>query len=384
MRRSARIQEKEECAPKGTNFSCPTCGEKFSQRYNMTRHVEEVHVKKVSYKCPLCDRSFVRLKGMQRHRTIYNHKLCNICHASFSHRDQMLEHRKNVHGEDWHFNSIKSFQCNICNKSFNREDNLNDHKKEVHDGQRFKCPKCSASFTQKVNLKKHMKAGKHKKSQHLHKCSICSTKFKRKYHLDRHIKEVHSQEMQIKCPECDQVFTREEHMRSHIRLAHSDEPTMYKCETCDKMFSHTYTLRRHVKQVHEKSCFRCQECSATYTQKYKLENHVTSGNHLVDFYCHSCKKWLAFKNISALQNHVKVRDAYPDGFKLRCSSIPREKYYYHMLGGIKERQKQIFIKWGLEGLPPYKGQCHCCKPDPEDFKRYPYAQELIPTITLPV
>ena len=53
------------------------------------------------------------------------------------------------------------------------------------------------------------------------------------------------------------------------------------------------------------------------------------------------------------------------------------------IDGTKEREKAKFIRWGLEGLPTYKGHCHCCSPDPEDLRRYPYAQGLIDSITLP-
>ena len=344
----------------------------------MNRHVEEVHVKRLIWKCSLCNKSFVRLRGLERHESICNHKQCNICQGSFNHRDDLIEHKQNVHGESQQVCPAETFHCSICKKSFSRKDKLNDHNKEVHQGQRFKCPKCRASFTQKAKLKNHIKRGKHKKSQQLYKCYICFKKFKTWHKRDRHIKEVHSQGTFVMCPECDQVFSREEHMRSHMRNVHADQPPMFKCEICDKSFKHTFTLRRHVKQVHEQSSFKCQECSATYTQKYKLEKHIAAGSHLVDFYCHSCKKWFAFKNISALENHVRVRNfgpcGYNCGFILRCRSIPRDKYYMQTIDGSKEREKAKFIRWGLEGLPTYKGHCHCCSPDPEDLRRYLYAQ----------
>ena len=386
MRRSARIQGKEGSTPEKTNYSCPTCQRKFTLTSNLNRHVEEVHLKRLVYKCRLCNKSFVRLRGMDRHESICNHKQCNICQASFNHRDDLIKHNKNVHGESTQFTSVETFQCSICKKSFSRKDKLNEHKKEVHQGQRFKCPQCSASYTQKAKLKNHMKEGKHKKKKPLYECSFCGTKFKSRHKRKRHIKEIHIMDTVVLCPECDQIFSREEHMRSHFRNVHADQADMFKCDICDKSFKHTFTLRRHVKQVHEEFKFKCPECSATYTQKYKLEKHVASGNHLIDFYCHSCKKWLAFKNISALEDHVRVRNfgplGYNIGYILRCRSIPRDKYHFQT-DGMKERAKAKFIRRGLEGLPPYKGHCHCCSPDPEDLRRYPYAQGLIDSITIP-
>ena len=381
MRRSARIQERAK-------FACPTCGEKFTQTSNMNRHVEEVHVKQLIHKCRLCNKSFVRFSGLERHQRICTHKQCDICQVSFKHRDELIVHKENVHGVSQQLFSVETFLCTVCKKSFSRKDKLNDHKKEVHHGQRFKCPKCIASFTQKAKLKNHMKAGKHKKSQHLHECSFCDTKFKSWHKMDRHIKEVHTRETQVRCPQCDKVFSREEHMRSHMRNVHLDKTEKFQCDICQASFDYKYNLKRHVKQVHENFSFKCQECSAAYTQKYKLEKHVASGNHLVDFYCHCCKKWLAFKNLSALENHVRVRNwgpcGYNCGFILRCRSIPRDKYYCQWIAGSKEKEKAEFIKRGLEGLPPYDHPCHCCSPDPEDFRRYTFAEGLINSIIVPV
>ena len=177
MRRSARILEKEESLLEGAKFSCPTCGKKFSQTSNMNRHVEEVHVKRLIWKCSLCNKSFVRLRGLERHESICNHKQCNICQVSFNHRDDLIEHKQNVHGESQQVCPAETFQCSICKKSFSRKDKLNDHNKEVHQGQRFKCPQCSASYTQKAKLKNHMKEGKHKKKKQGIKCAEEPKKF---------------------------------------------------------------------------------------------------------------------------------------------------------------------------------------------------------------
>ena len=112
-----------------------------------------------------------------------------------------------------------------------------------------------------------------------------------------------------------------------MRLAHSDQRETYKCEICDKSYRHTGSLKRHVRQVHEISCFKCQECSATYTQKYKLEKHITSGNHLVDFYCDCCKQWFAFRSMSALEKHIRIRNSHQAGLFVGCKSVPKDRYW---------------------------------------------------------
>ena len=82
-----------------------------------------------------------------------------------------------------------------------------------------------------------------------------------------------------------------------------------------------------------------------------------------------------------LTGTVRVRNLgpcrYNCEFILCCLSTPRDKFYFQTLDGSKEREKAKFIRWGLEGLPTYKGHC------PEDLRRYRIAQGLIDSITMP-
>ena len=242
---------------------------------------------------------------------------------------------------------LRPFTCPYCDKKFVSNGKLRRHRREVHVRQKYQCSQCIASFTRKYRLKNHMKLGKHKKSKPSYECSICSVKFRRKQALDRHINEVHSKIGQIKCPECEKVFTRVENMKSHMRRFHSDQPQLYKCDICNKMFTHTGTLKRHKAQIHERFRYECSECSAEFSRKVGLDKHVESGKHYVDFYCDSCKQKLVFRSMKMLKKHVKVRNAYPDGFELRCSGIPRQSYHFYMRGGVKKEEKEKFIREGL-------------------------------------
>ena len=52
-------------------FECPTCGQKFAQRYNMMTHLKAhqgiYRDYNKSYPCPLCDTNFQRKTKLQEH-----------------------------------------------------------------------------------------------------------------------------------------------------------------------------------------------------------------------------------------------------------------------------------------------------------------------------
>jgi len=54
---------------------CETCGRLFFSRFNMLRHVENVHLRILPYVCKICDRGFPQKNSMQKHiKTLHGSK----------------------------------------------------------------------------------------------------------------------------------------------------------------------------------------------------------------------------------------------------------------------------------------------------------------------
>lgn len=180
------------------------------------------------------------------------------------------------------------------------------------------------------------------------KCDICEEKFATKLTRDRHIKEVHCNDERVKCPDCDKIFSRKEYMSRHRIASHTSSSSNFQCDICDKSFAHQRNLDQHKDGVHAGAHYKCKECPATYARKEKLQKHIENGKHLVEFYCGICHQKLVFKNMQALEKHIKVkagsrRKGY--GIKIWCASSSRNWDIYGNKG--VEEQKEEFIKSGL-------------------------------------
>ena len=179
------------------------------------------------------------------------------------------------------------------------------------------------------------------------KCNICEKKFTRRVDRDRHVREVHSKEKRIKCPDCDLTFSRQEYMFRHRTTSHTRSASKFKCEICEKLFTQQCNLDRHRADVHAGGDFKCDICPATYVRKEKLDKHKKSGQHQISFYCEICKKELVFKNMLALENHIKARKF--SHVRLYCTSASHYHEIHTGWGNVlnAEEEKKSLIARGL-------------------------------------
>ena len=78
---------------------------------------------------------------------------CSDCGQVFTERRNLLRHMKNAHVD---------FTCEVCNRLFFGETAFNKHKKQVHEKiiKIFSCLNCYKTFGRSDNLSKHTKTCK--------------------------------------------------------------------------------------------------------------------------------------------------------------------------------------------------------------------------------
>ncbi|CAD5113277.1 unnamed protein product [Dimorphilus gyrociliatus] len=107
-------------APTNDN-KCLQCDKIFSNKWNLTRHMAEIHQKIKRFSCKMCPRTFSRscdgIKHMQQMHLIDMYKSpekgekCDVCRQEFSDKIRLSAHKRSKH-------TPKRFRCDVCGKKF--------------------------------------------------------------------------------------------------------------------------------------------------------------------------------------------------------------------------------------------------------------------------
>ena len=79
---------------------CTICLKLFTQNYNMTQNIRQIHSKESQHPCTCCKTMFTQRNNLTRHVNSVHKKLrekCAICEKEFSRRRSLVEHVKAVH-----------------------------------------------------------------------------------------------------------------------------------------------------------------------------------------------------------------------------------------------------------------------------------------------
>uniref|UniRef100_A0A8C5WFA9 Uncharacterized protein n=1 Tax=Leptobrachium leishanense TaxID=445787 RepID=A0A8C5WFA9_9ANUR len=189
-------------------FSCPDCGEKFTDIIALKIHIRS-HTGKKTFKCPECGKCFSKPSYLKVHRRIHT-------------------------GE-------KLFKCQECEKCFTQVSNLAHHKR-IHTGETFACPECGKCFIRASSLAVHERIH----TGNTFPCSECGKCFTQASVLVNH-KRIHSGEKPFKCPECGKGFNYASNLAKHTRCHTGEKP--FKCPECGKCFTQSSSRARH-KRMH--------------------------------------------------------------------------------------------------------------------------------------
>lgn len=119
----------------GSKFLCTICGSTFGRRCELKRHIGEVHMINGGrrFRCthPSCVKSFTRKDALVKHNAVKHQGkrrfICPTCSEKFTSRYDLSRHGVRVHS------SVKKrFTCEFCNAGFSQKSQLTMHKGRVH------------------------------------------------------------------------------------------------------------------------------------------------------------------------------------------------------------------------------------------------------------
>jgi len=136
---------------------------------------------------------------------------CVQCSATFDKKYNLFKHVRNLH-----MSKDKSFKCQQCSSMFHQKDHLRKHMNVVHEKKRdHACPHCDAKFGWASCLKKHIDYVHRNIRQNV--CDRCGSAFGQRSHLLKHIESVHDGKQSYACLDCNMRYTRKRGLTLHIQ-----------------------------------------------------------------------------------------------------------------------------------------------------------------------
>ena len=298
------IREKQE-----KEFKCKNCPESFNNISGLQKHFKIEHHKRLSTKCRLCKIVFDTPSLHKDHRKSMHTKIrenikcklchkvfcntpaydkhkqgmhegivtkCKVCDKTFSFRENMLRHLRQVHTD------LKPFGCKQCKRYFGDSSNLQRHIRMVHLKTRIPCQICQRSCLDRGDLSRHI-TEKHAKPL---MCQACKIDFQSLYGLNVHLNKVHSKTPQeYPCPKCSLTFLAPQDRWVHKNKAHTNpNEQLIRCMYCHEHFETIAARKRHV-LTHLpdiSSRFACK-CGVTRMTKRRLDQHKEECRKIVGY-----------------------------------------------------------------------------------------------------
>jgi len=236
--------------------------------------------------CGYCKEQFRQFARVSHHLTALcqvqllngeNEMICELCHATFSAKKQLVEHKVRVHPNE------RPFACQICHlKRFKLNSSLQKHIRKAHDPSK-------------------------KDAASTFKCGLCPKRFLKQIYLTNHRLRFHQLGRDFLCPTCGSAFVTKNSLRLHERTVHDGTAAIFRCDICQSDFRRRDKLRLHVMSVHTgERPHECGVCGRGFVTKSKLDHHHRSV-HLGErrFACPVCSK--AYATSTDLRKHLTNR-----------------------------------------------------------------------------
>lgn len=93
--------ESHTCTAPEAKFRCRLCGNAFSTKASLTRHMK-LHIEVEPVKCPHCDRQFRNEMLLKKHQVIHSDERgfsCTKCDKAFKRAEDLVKHNRIHTGE---------------------------------------------------------------------------------------------------------------------------------------------------------------------------------------------------------------------------------------------------------------------------------------------
>ena len=219
---------------------CNICGKKLGNLKNLKKHYK-LHTGLREYKCKFCDKSYKRSDHLNRHMIVHQEDKtpfeCSYCYKKFSYKYHLKTHINNIHI----LNPFK-FKCEICGEFFHKKIKLLKHQRREHKEkiEKIKCyyPYCYKSYLTQSKLDEHIKKihhnlnvddinheieEKNKKEKYFYKCPFddCKKIYSTHFNLLTHIKTFHLKIKNFQCDICNKKFFHNSSLKRHILDFHN-------------------------------------------------------------------------------------------------------------------------------------------------------------------
>ncbi|CRK98348.1 CLUMA_CG011708, isoform A [Clunio marinus] len=201
-------------------YQCETCFKTFKDKSKLRSH-REIHTDERNIICPDCGKAFKTMNCLRNHkrlhvpdRTYYN---CDQCEKKYTQKIQLKKHIEIVHMQR------RDFVCTTCGASFGTNSVLKMHLLSHQDFRAECCDVCGFRFHTKAKLRRHMKSHTGERN---YQCNICCKKFLYSYNVVAHIRNVHEKRkkrdaMLFHCRFCTDKFEVPEQLDEHMEECHS-------------------------------------------------------------------------------------------------------------------------------------------------------------------
>lgn len=318
LRTQHNIKVSREAEEGKQEIICDFCFRTFENDYALSMH--KIYHRSVGYYgCIYCSRKFGTLELFRRHKMRHLYTLnvddptkCEHCDETFVAFRDMINHMKEVHGDDkeWVTMPKESTEetCHICNKTFF---NLHRHL-AYHEENR--CKKCGEYFTSRAGFDNHLcpiesddEANENENDirAKYEECTFCFKPITKKNSKRKH-DQLHKVSGAISCRFCQLKFKTitafNIHAFSHRSRKYIKRPL--KCRNCGEKFikygpfmKHMKNVHKSLKKVHYRAMVKPERCVVCGDDFPNLHNHYRS--HLQN-YCQQCQKYFTSSKLFSL------------------------------------------------------------------------------------
>ncbi|CAL4130182.1 unnamed protein product [Meganyctiphanes norvegica] len=170
------------------DYLCSECGYMASTKKAFTDH-QRIHSDDPGPKarCSICDKEMLassykihmlRMHGEAKHP-------CDSCGQRFTVRSDLMRHINTVHS------SLRPYDCDLCSEKFATSDALRYHRNKTHSTVHHCCEFCGKAYKWKGELRTHVQRN-HVEHKERYQCSLCSRNYAERRKLRQHMTNKHN------------------------------------------------------------------------------------------------------------------------------------------------------------------------------------------------